>query len=393
MIHFHEGFLYHRKPALIGMDDAQACRLRPGARCASCRSFAEGKTMRLGVIPENPLERLVLAAGLVPRPVAETQLAFTFARAVMAGVELGFFDALKSQAKTVEELARERSTHPRATEALLNCLVGCDYLAYEDSTRRYSLRPVSRKWLLRDSPHSLANKMHFQLLEWEYLGQLESFVRSGKPLAMHSSTNAEEWHAYQAGMADVGRLSLDEVVLRTPIPKGARRMLDIGGSGGTYSAAFLRKYPGLRSTILDLEAAVAHARPFVEAHQLGERLSLVAGDVLGDDLGEGTYDFVFMSMVAHHFSHEQNLAVARKVFRALAPGGVFVLQDFERGKRPSPKNQVGALTDLYFALTSQSGTWSLEEMRGWLRQGGFSLRRSIKLRTSPGMVQVVGSKA
>ncbi|HEX8435395.1 class I SAM-dependent methyltransferase [Archangium sp.] len=349
--------------------------------------------MRLGVIPENPIERLVLAAGLVPRPIIETQLAFTQARAVMAGVELGLFEALKDEARTVEELARVRGTHPRATEALLNCLVGCDYLAYEDTTRRYSLRPVSRKWLLLDSPHSLANKLRFQLLEWRYLDQLESFVRDGKPIELHSSNSAAEWRSYQAGMVDVGRLSLGEVVARTPVPKGARRMLDIGGSGGTYSAAFLRKYPGLRATILDLEAAVQHARPFVEAHQLGERLELIAGNVLTDDLGEGTYDFVFMSSVAHHFTREQNGEVARKVFRALVPGGVFILQDFERGKRPSPKNQSGALMDLYFALTSASGTWALDEMRDWLRQAGFTPRRSVKFRAAPGMVQAVGVKA
>jgi predicted O-methyltransferase YrrM len=252
---------------------------------------------------------------------------------------------------------------------------------------------VSRKWLLLDSPHSLANKLRFQLLEWRYLDQLETFVRDGKPIEMHSSDSEAEWRSYQAGMADLGRLSLGEVMARTPVPKGARRMLDIGGSGGTYSAAFLRKYPELRATILDLEAAVRHARPFMEAHQLGERLNLVAGNVLSDDLGEGTYDFVFMSSVAHHLSREQNLEVARKVFRALSPGGVFILQDFERGKRPSPKNQMGALMDLYFALTSASGTWSLDEMRDWLRQAGFTPRRSVKFRTSPGMVQAVGVKA
>lgn len=348
--------------------------------------------MRLEVTPENPIERLVLAAGLAPTPIIETQMAFTLARAVMAGVELGVFDALEKQDRTAGELARERGTHPRATEALLNALVGSDYLAYESSTQRYSLRPVSRKWLLSGSPHSLANKMRFQFQEWRYLEQLESFVRGGKPLDMHGSDSKEEWRAYQGGMTDLARLSLGEVLARTPVPKGAQRMLDIGGSGGSYSASFLGKYPGLRSTILDLEAAVVHARPFVESHKLGERLSLVAGNVLTDDLGEGTYDFVFMSMVAHHFSTEQNIAVARKVLRALTPGGVFIIQDIERAKTPSPKNQIGALMDLYFALTSASGTWTLDEMKDWLRQAGFTSRRPVKFRTSPGLVQAVGLK-
>jgi hypothetical protein len=85
--------------------------------------------------------------------------------------------------------------------------------------------------------------------------------------------------------------------------------------------------------------------------------------------------------------------MARKVHRALAPGGVFVIQDVERDDEPNPGNQIGALLDLYFALTSQSGTWSMAEMTGWMREAGFAALRPVRFRTAPGLVQAVGSKA
>jgi hypothetical protein len=47
--------------------------------------------------------------------------------------------------------------------------------------------------------------------------------------------------------------------------------------------------------------------------------------------------------------------------------------------------------DLYFALTSRSGTWSIEEMAGWLRAAGFEVGRTVRFRTSPGLVQAIGT--
>jgi len=240
---------------------------------------------------------------------------------------------------------------------------------------------------------SLSNKMIFQKIEWDWLANLETFVRTGTPMDAHGEGTTEEtWRSYQLGMTDIGRLALPEAVRRTPIPKGARSMLDVGGSGGTYSAAFLRARPELRSTILDLPSAVAHAKEIVAAHGLGDRLTIEAGNVLETDLGRDRHDFVFLASVAHHFSEAQNRAAAKKFREALRPGGVYCIQDAERSAKPSPKNQVGGLFDLYFAMTSQSGTWSVAEMRGWLESAGLVPGKPIRFRTAPGIVQVWGTK-
>jgi 2-polyprenyl-3-methyl-5-hydroxy-6-metoxy-1,4-benzoquinol methylase len=347
--------------------------------------------MRVGIIPENPLERIVLALGVVPEPLVTTQLAFTMARAIQAGVDLGLYDALEAGPLSLEEIAAKCRLDVKATRAILGAIVGCDYLAFAGG--RYSLRPVARKWLLRSAESSLSNKMVFQKIEWDWLGHLEEFARTGKPLDAHGEgTTAETWRSYQLAMTDIGRLALPEAVRRTPIPKGATAMLDVGGSGGTYSAAFVRARPGLRSTILDLPSAVVHAKPIVDGLGLGDRLSIEAGNVLETDLGRDRYDFVFMASVAHHFSDEENQAVAKKYAAALKPGGVYCIQDVERAPKPSPKNQAGGLFDLYFALTSRSGTWSVDEMNGWLRAAGLAPGKPVRFRTAPGLVQAWGRK-
>ena len=48
--------------------------------------------------------------------------------------------------------------------------------------------------------------------------------------------------------------------------------------------------------------------------------------------------------------------------------------------------------NLYFAMTSQVGTWPVSDMTRWLRQAGFETQKPIRLRTSPGGVLVWGQR-
>jgi predicted O-methyltransferase YrrM len=337
----------------------------------------------LGVVPENPVEWVVLRLGLAPQPLIETHLAYTLARAVMLGTKLGLFDALADGEATAEQLASRLGTERRATEKLTFALAGAGYLAERDGDR-YSLTKTSRRWLARESPLSLADKMLFQFIEWGWLEEAERFVRSGEPLAVHQSLDEQGWDLYQRGMRAMTAAFSKEAVRRTPIPKGARDMLDIGGSHGLYSVALCRRHENLRSTILDLPDAVEKAAPLLAAEGMGERVVHRAGDALLDDLGEERYDLILIASLVHHFSAEQNIDLTTRVARALRPGGVFAIFDALRAPSARKAGQVPALLDFYFALTSASGTWAPEEMASWQREAGLRPRRPIRFREVPG---------
>jgi hypothetical protein len=71
---------------------------------------------------------------------------------------------------------------------------------------------------------------------------------------------------------------------------------------------------------------------------------------------------------------------------------VVAVLELIRPDAPGETGQAGALLDLYFALTSQSGTWSIDEISGWQRDAGLAARRPIRLRTVPGAVEVVAER-
>jgi SAM-dependent methyltransferase len=339
--------------------------------------------MRLGPVAENPIEWLVGRLNVAPRPLLETQIAYTLARLVMVGTKIGAFDALAEGPATAAEVAGRCGTNATGTEKLLFALAGAGYLRAKDG--RYELTPMSRKWLLSDSPNSIADKLLLQFLEWDWMERSEDYVRTGEPLELHSMTDKGDWDLYQRGMRAMANAVSAEALRRMPVPKDPRNMLDIGGSHGYYSVGLCRKHEGLSAVILDLPEAVEQAAPLLAAEGMGDRVVHRAGDALADDLGTGAYDIVLTAQLVHHFSEEQNRELARRVARALRPGGLFAVLDEFRPDSPSEAGQVGALLEFYFALTSQSGTWAVGEIADWQRQAGLSPRRPIRFRTAPGM--------
>src|SRR5712692_7057396 len=102
--------------------------------------------MRLGMVPENLMERLALSLGLVPPGIVETWVGIMLAWTVMAATKVNVFEALAAGPLTAAEVAQLCGTHPGATEKLLNALVGvrCLYVRGE----RYVLRRSLRAWIL-----------------------------------------------------------------------------------------------------------------------------------------------------------------------------------------------------------------------------------------------------
>ena len=90
--------------------------------------------MRFGAVPENPIERVITRLNVAPRPLFETQIAYTLARVVMVATKLGVFEALAVGESTAPGVAERCGTDAGATEKLLFALAGADYVRSDDGT-------------------------------------------------------------------------------------------------------------------------------------------------------------------------------------------------------------------------------------------------------------------
>jgi len=346
--------------------------------------------MRYGIIAEGPIERIGLASGQVPTPMLEPYGA-GFARTLMVATKLGVFEALAAAPLSPAAVAERCGTDGRATEKVMNLLVGMRYLR-RSSDGTYRLTKLARTWLLEDASRSVRDMVLMKFLEWEWIEGIEGYLRTGEPLDVHSAMDTDDWRLYQRGMRAQAGILGDWLARRLPMPPNATTMLDIGGSHGYLSVALCRRHPDLRSVVLDLPEAVEQAAPLLAAEGMGDRVVHRAGDALTEDLGAEQYDLILAFSLVHHFDAETNRALAARCARALRPGGIFVIGDQMRPDSPSGASAQDLFFDLYFALTSRSGLWSSDEMAEWQRAAGLEPRKPMRLLMGQGPVLQIGDR-
>lgn len=348
--------------------------------------------MKLSPVAQNSLEWIALKTGLVPTPLAYSHFGFMASKFLLEAVDKGVFEAIGYHKVPLAQIADLCQLNEKALKSLLGVLATMGLINSRNNV--FFLTKKSKKWILKDSPDSLYWLMMFDnrvCMKWmDYTG---AFLQTGKGLQYHSTFNEEEWFYYQKAMEATAMAASKEAVRKIPIPEKASKMLDIGGAHGLYSVRLCTRNPRLSSVILDLPAAVEKAEPILEKYKMGNRVSHVSGNVLTDDLGREVYDFVLMASVAHHFTNEENLLVAKKVFRALKPGGVYTIMEVLRSDTIQYNgDMLSALGDFFFALSSTSGIWSLQEIKQWQKEAGFSFYKINTFLTIPGYAAVSGRK-
>jgi SAM-dependent methyltransferase len=346
--------------------------------------------MRLGMLPDNLAERLILLSGILPPAIFESWFGIMLARTVMAATKLDIFESLAGGPLTTEEVAQRCGTHTLATEKLLNALVGVGCLQVRGE--RYALPRSVRSWVLKDGKNSFRDQNLLHYLEWRWWEHCEEYVRTGKPLRVHQTMTDEEWGIYQRGMRSGIEMMAHWVARHLPLPRTARHMLDIGGSHGYFSVAICSRHPQIRATILELPEALKHAAPLLAQERMGDRVSHRAGNALTEDLGNEAYDLVFLAAVVHHFDATTNQQLIRRITRALRPGGIVAIWEPVRQDRAGRIRQVGGLLDLFFGFFSEAGTWSRAEVAGWFRKAGLEAQTPRSPRMAPDLALHIGRK-
>lgn len=110
------------------------------------------------------------------------------------------------------------------------------------------------------------------------------------------------------------------------LPREAEaEVLDLGCGTGLELEEYFQLNPEVHITGIDLSDAMLGAlgRKFPD-----KNLNLVKGSYFEVPFEEKKYDAALSVESLHHFTREQKLSLYRKLFRALKPGGYFILTDY-----------------------------------------------------------------
>lgn len=236
----------------------------------------------------------------------------------------------------------------------------------------YVNTPAAEAALVPGGAADLTQAIRYNRDVYPAWGRLADFARTGRPVErpqLHLGEDAARTRTFAAAM--FGRaMGIGRGVV--PMLAGLKgRLLDLAGGPAAYAILLCQANPDLTCTSVDLPAISAAAKEYVERFGLSGRIVCRAGDYHTDEWEPEAYDAVTIFGALHQESPEQTVAILRRAFRALKPGGrVYVLDVMTDATHAAPA--FSALFALNMALTTENGwVFSDAELKGWMRAAGF----------------------
>lgn len=315
------------------------------------------------------------APAVTPERIFQFAWGFALPLAIEAAVRHRLFDTLAREKLDTAGLARATRTSPRGIAAIANLLVGIGLLS-RDAEGRFALTPESDAFLVSDRPGfagGLFRHISGQLLPaWMHLTDI---VASGKPpSAVNDVTVGAEFFSdlvedifpmsYPAASALADALKLGSA-------RGPLSVLDLAAGSGVWGIALAKASAEVRVRAVDWEGVLPVTRRIAERHGVADRFTLVAGDLLEADFGRG-HGIATLGHILHSEGEERSRALLRRTHDALAPGGTIAIAEFlvDADRSGPPNGLIFAVNML--VCTEQGGTYSFEEISGWLEEAGFT---------------------
>ena len=336
-------------------------------------------------------ERLLLRFNVAPHPVMDAFSSFIAARALHASVKLGIVDAMEAGPRALSAIAEETHLSVKGVTLAVDCL---DALGYAQRQNGHcKLTPRGLKFLTRGSEAGFRNMVLYSDYLFHTFDDLESNLAKETPDCPSLDDYTEEtWSIFSGAMRELAQMNVAEVTHKIPLPRGAAKLLDMGGSHGLYSAHLCQRAAALQAEVLDYSAVEPHLRSTIEQFGLQDRMSFRAGDFCQDDLGSG-YDVVLGFNIVHMLESDPNVALARKVYHALNPGGIYVILDQieEMGGRSQMARFVTSTLGLNLFQQTGGRCYAYRQIREWMSAAGYERSKLLKLR-APGAGLVVAWK-
>jgi hypothetical protein len=313
-------------------------------------------------------------------------MAYQRSAALRAAIELDVFRAIGEGIHDVASLAKRCQASERGVRILCDYLTIIGLLAKRDGG--YWHTPTSQLFLDPSSPACLATTARFlgnPALHEPYQ-RLTDVVRKGRTvLPGQGSVEPENpiWVEFAHSMAPMmaplaGPLGAMVLEGRS----GPVKILDIAAGHGLFGIEVAKQNPQAHIVALDWAPVLEVARENACKAGVGSRYEGLPGSAFEVDYG-GPYDIVLLTNFLHHFDRATNVALLRKVFAALKPGGAAATLEFvpneDRVSPPMPA--MFAMTML--ASTASGDAYTFRELESMYREAGFTAVTAQPVPQSP----------
>lgn len=298
---------------------------------------------------------------------------------IVALKELDFFSWLAAGPQTVDAICGHYNFRARPVDVMTTLFVASGWLRRDG--RELQLTESAREHLVRSSPWFIGP--YFPPVKDRPIAtDLLECLKTGKPANFANRKDHDDWHKAMetpdfarefTAMMDCRGVLLAQALAKQLELGGRSRLLDIAGGSGVYACSLCAHFPELRASVLEKPPVDQIAAQLIQERGLGERVNVVAQDMLTRRFPEG-YDVHLLSNVLHDW----DVILVRKLLQssavALETGGWLVVHDaFLNADKTGPLT-VAEYSVLLMHVT-QGRCYSVREITDWAAEAGLKLLR------------------
>jgi ubiquinone/menaquinone biosynthesis C-methylase UbiE len=296
------------------------------------------------------------------------------------------FDFLDQSPRSLEEISSRTGASLRGLRALLNALVGFEFLARSDDGR-YALTLESETFLVRDKPGYRGDFFAFVPRHIRYWLKLKDAVQSGEPVAMGDSEQEvpEFFRELVKPLFNINFAPATKLASELKTKRAINSVLDLGAGSGVWGIVLATHFPEARVTAVDFPVVLETAKQTAERHGVADRFRFSPGDLLTADFG-ANYDVAVLGHILHSEGEKRSRQLLARVFNSLAPGGTIAIAEWLVNKtRTAPPHSLMFAVNM-LVHTKEGDTFSFEEISNWSSEAGF---RDARLLDAPGVSPLI----
>ncbi|HWP97964.1 MAG TPA: class I SAM-dependent methyltransferase [Syntrophomonadaceae bacterium] len=267
-----------------------------------------------------------------PQYLEDLATGYWYSEVLFAAVEMKIFTFLESKGKAIDELAGMLKLNPQGLERFLNSLCTMSLLN-RDGTHFFNTE-LATKYLVETSDsyqgESILWRKHL-CSNWQ--GLSECLKAGGRvnfaPIHEEPKKLAARTRKYIRAMDCVAKTKVQEILPFFKDYAMQGEILDVGAGSGAITAGFLKQFPAMTATLMDLPDVLDFARELMEEQGLAERISYCQANILESwPVDKERYSLIILSNIIHAYSNEEIPDILDKASECLKPEGLLMIHDF-----------------------------------------------------------------
>ncbi|CCI31030.1 S-adenosyl-L-methionine-dependent methyl transferase PigF [Microcystis aeruginosa NIES-1211] len=307
---------------------------------------------------------------------------------LFSALELGIFEQLSQQAKTIEQLAQDCHFSPVSGKKLLTACVALGLLTKTNDT--YQNASVTQELLVSGNPIYLGdvafhirdilplwnkltdavkeNSNRWQQVTGSEAGHFSSLYQDPNQLAHFLKT----MNLYNQETAASVALNFDF----SPY----HHLLDIGGSTGVFGQMIISYFPHLKVTVFDLPEVCKITEQYIkEQYHLEGQMATHEGNFLSSHSLPKGFDIIYLGWVLHDWPHHIQLEILEKCYQALPPNGILLATESLINQEETGPLLTALLSLDMLVSTDGGGESTGEEYKERFSKAGFESVEIISL--------------